>query len=622
MNGYTGRILFVNLSDNSVRILPTEKYIEQFVGGRGIAVKLLYELTPKNVDPLSPENALIFMTGPLTGTIVPSSGRIDVVSKSPQTNLLGGSNAGGFFGPELKYAGYDGIVVTGRASSTVYIDIYNDSIEIKSAENLSGKGVFDTVKALRKKDGDTQVACIGPAGERLVNLSGIAFSMRNYAARCGFGAVMGSKNLKAIAVRGTRGLDVAVPDQLKQVADEMRERIKATPSYKEFPEWYHKLFRVLEADAKTFFGNYDDVLWDGRFEAYENAEKFVKGAELKLQSCFGCPLRCWAYISVRNVGKASVVACQGTLTSIVNFAKIKDFNKVWEAYILCQDMGLDISGTSATIAFAMDLYSKGILSKNQVNNLELTFGDGNAFVSLVKKIAGKEGIGGLLAEGVKKASEKLGEAAKKLAVYAKGGQELWLMEIRPFKGVALSCAVTDSGSHNRATYGLCEFYYRSMKTQAETVARNIVGTEEAAQPTKYEYKPKLVAAYEDIHILADSLGVCSIPFMPVGLELWAKAYTASTGRETLPKTLMTAAERIRTLERLFNIREGLTRRDDTIAERMFNEPLKEGPWKGEVLDKIMFEKMIDEYYSLRGWDSDGKPKPETLKRLGLESICA
>jgi aldehyde:ferredoxin oxidoreductase len=161
-----------------------------------------------------------------------------------------------------------------------------------------------------------------------------------------------------------------------------------------------------------------------------------------------------------------------------------------------------------------------------------------------------------------------------------------------------------------------------MKTQAETVARNIVGTEEAAQPTKYEYKPKLVAIYEDMHILADSLGVCSIPFMPVGLELWTKAYTASTGRETSPKALMNAAERIRTLERLFNIREGLTRRDDTITERMFNEPLKEGPWKGEALDKGMFQKMIDEYYTLRGWDSDGKPKPETLKRLGLEDICA
>jgi aldehyde:ferredoxin oxidoreductase len=192
------------------------------------------------------------------------------------------------------------------------------------------------------------------------------------------------------------------------------------------------------------------------------------------------------------------------------------------------------------------------------------------------------------------------------------------MEIRPFKGAALSCAVTDSGSHNRATYGLCEFYYRSMRKQAETVAKNLVGTEKAAIPTKYEYKPKLVAMYENLHILADSLGVCSIPFMPVGLELWARAYTASTGIDTTLMDLTTAAERIRTLERLFNIREGLSRKDDTIAERLFNEPLKDGAWKGEVLDKEKFVEMIDAYYSLRGWDREGKPTQETLKRLGLE----
>jgi aldehyde:ferredoxin oxidoreductase len=618
MSGYTGKILMVTLNDNRIQTISTQQYSEQFTGGRGIAVKLLFELTPKNVDALSPENVLVFMAGPLTGSLAPSSGRIDVVSKSPETKLLGGANAGGFFGPELKYAGYDGIVVTGKASSPVYIDIFDDEAELKDAQHLWGKGVFDTVKSLRKGDEDTQVACIGPAGEKLVNLSGIAFSMRNYAARCGLGAIMGSKNLKAIAVRGTKGLNIAKPDQLKNIAEKMRERIKKMPSYQEYPEWHYKLFRILESDSKSFFGNYENAAWKERFEAYESAERFVKRAEFRSETCFGCPLRCWAYINVKGIGGAGIAACQGTLTSLVNFTKVRDFEKIWKAYLMCQDLGLDTSGTSAIIAYAMDLYSRGILSKIDADSLNLAYGNAEAVISIIQKIALREGLGDIIANGVKEASEKIGKDAKERAVFAKGGLELWLMEIRPFKGVALSCAVTDSGSHNRATYGLCEFYYKSMRKQAETAAKNLVGIKEAAIPTKYENKPKLVAMYENMHILADSLGVCSIPFMPVGLELWSEAYNACTGIEVTPAHLMIVAERIRTLERLFDIREGLTRKDDALSERMFREPLKDGPWKGEFLDKQKFEKMKDEYYMLRGWDLDGIPKQETLKKLGLE----
>ena len=618
MSGYAGKILMANLTDNSVQTIPMQRYSVQFIGGRGIAVKLLYEFTPKGVDPLSPENALIFMTGPLTGSLAPSSGRIDVVSKSPETMLLGGANAGGFFGTELKYAGYDGIVVVGRASSPVFIDIFNDYVEIKSAQHLWGKGVFETIQLLRKSDEDTQVACIGPAGERLVNFSGIAFSMRNYAARCGLGAVMGSKNLKAISVRGTKGLQIAKPDELKALAELMREHIKGMPSYSDYPEWHYKLFHVLESDAKSFFGNYEDVAWKERFEAYAEAERFVKRAKFKLQTCFGCPLRCWAYINVEGIGGAGITACQGTLPSLVNFTEVKDFEKVWKAYFMCQDFGLDISSTSAVIAYVMDLYSRGILTDKDTDEICAMYGNADAVINLIQKIAFREGFGDILAKGVKMASEKMSQAARERAVYAKGGLELWLMEIRPFKGVAFSCAVTDSGSHNRATYGLCEFYYKSMRKQAESAAKNLMGTEEAAIPTKYENKAKLVIAYENLHILADSLGVCSIPFMPVGIELWTKAYSACTGVESTPARLINAAERIRTLERIFNVREGLTRKDDTISERMFREPLKDGPWKGEFIDREKFEKMKDEYYMLRGWSLDGIPKQETLKKLGLD----
>ena len=618
MNGYAGKILLVDLTSSSLQTLPTQKYVEQYLGGRGIAVRLVYESLGGHSDALHPSNALVFMTGPLTGTLVPSSGRVDVVTRSPETGLLGGANAGGFWGPELKYAGYDGIVVTGKAGRPVYIDIFNDDVEIKDASHLWGKGVYATVATLRRDDEGLQVACIGPAGEKQVNLSGIAFGMRNYASRGGLGAIMGSKDLKAVAVRGTKGLDVAEPDRLPALAEQISARIAKMPSYQEYPQWHYKLFSILEADGKSFFGNYDTSAWPERFEAYERAEQFVKHAEFRPEACFACPLRCWAHIGIQGVGGGSIAACQGTLTSLVNFPKIKDLNKVWKAYLLCQDLGLDTSSTSAVIAYAMDLRGRGVLTDSDTEGLDVRYGNGDALVDLVGRIARREGLGNLLANGVKKASEVLGAEAQRQAVYTKGGLELWLMEIRPFKGTALACAVTDSGSQNRATYGLCEFYYRSMRKQAETAAQHLVGTPEAAVPTEYRHKPKLVAAYENLHILADSMGVCSIPFMPVGLDLWGAAYEMCTGLKITSQDLTTMAARIRTLERLFNVRIGLNREDDTIADRMFQEPLEEGPWKGEVVDRDRFEQMKDEYYSLRGWDREGRPTQETLRRLGLE----
>ena len=618
MNGYAGKILLVDLTKSSWQTIPTQKYAEQYLGGRGIAVRLTYDLVPGKTDALDPRNVLVFMSGPLTGALVPSSGRIDVVTKSPETGLLGGANAGGFWGPELKYAGYDGIVIMGKAARPVYLDIFNDNVDIKDALHLWGKGVFETVSTLRSNDQGIQVACIGPAGENLVNLSGIAFGMRNYASRGGLGAVMGSKNLKAIAVRGTKGLDIAEPDRLPALAEQISARIKNMPSYREYPQWHYKLFGILEADAKSFFGDYEDTAWPERFEAYDEAERFVKRAEFRPEACFACPLRCWAYIGVQGVGAGSVAACQGTLTSLANFPKVKDLNKVWKAYLLCQDLGLDTGSTSAVIAYAMDLHARGVLTDSDTGGLDVTYGNGDALVQLVSRIARREGLGDILANGVKKASELLGADAQKQAVYTKGGLELWLMEIRPFKGTALACAVTDSGSQNRATYGLCEFYFKSMRKEAETVAQNLVGTKEAAVPTAYRHKPELVVAYEDLHILADSLGVCSIPFMPVGLDSWREAYNSCTGMGTTSQYLAITAERIRTLERLFNVRDGLDREDDTIADRMFQEPLKEGPWKGQALDREQLEQMKDEYYALRGWDREGRPTLETLQRLGLK----
>jgi aldehyde:ferredoxin oxidoreductase len=618
MNGHTDKILFINLSEGQISSVATSLYLREYLGGRGIGVKILYDLIEPKRDPLGPENPLIFMTGPLTGTLAPSSGRIDIVTISPESDLLAGANAGGFWGPELKWAGYDGIVIVGQAEYPVSIEIYNDQVSIKPADKLWGKDVFETVKILRQDDEGNQVACIGPAGENKSHLAGIAFNYRNYAARAGVGAVMGAKNLKAIVVRGTQGLDVFDSKSLEETALEIQNKEKTMPLYKDAPSWHWKLFQSLEEDGKTFFGNYEPFLWADRTKVLKNLREFIEQNYLKPESCFACPLRCWSYFSVKGEEGAPIIACQGTWASIAYFMKLSDPYHIWRIYTLCQKLGLDAGATGAVIALAQDLYKRGIISIEETKGLSFEPGNGEALAKAIEKIAKREDFGDILAEGIKKAVQRIGREAEKYAVFSKGGTELWLMEVRPFKGVALSCAVTDSGSCNRATYAFPDFYYRSMKKQAKMMAKNLTGNEEAANPILYEQKPRMVVFYENLHILADSLGVCSIPFQPVGLELWSRALFACTGIRLQADELFLIADRIRTMERLINLRQGLKREDDTLSERLFKENIEGGPWKGEVLDKERFEAMKDIYYSLRGWDKEGVPKEDSLRKLGLK----
>ena len=617
MKGYAGLILDIDLSTQKIGTIDTRHYADTYLGGRGIGVKILYDRLTAGADPLGPENHLVFTTGPLTGTAAPSSGRTDVVTLSPETGLLGGGNAGGFWGPELKSAGYDGIVVHGAAKRPVYLEIYNEHVTLKDAGELWGHDVYQTLESLRRDDPELQVACIGPAGENRVNLAGIAFNYRNYAARCGLGAVMGAKNLKAIAVRGTKGVAIHDPQALLATALQIQDRQKTMPLRSEARDWHWKLFQSLEDDGKAFYGNYETSAWERRDEAREELKKYIEQHDLRLETCFGCPIRCWATFSVSEGETAPVIACQGTLPSLSYFLKIADPAALWRLYVQCQKLGLDAGGVSAVVAFAMALFEHGVIDERDIGGIALRWGDADAAAQIITRIAHREGLGDILADGVKKAAERLGEPAKKHAVFGKGGLEVWLMETRPFKGAALAGAVSDAGSPNRTTYAFPDFYFRSMTKQAKMVAKNITGDEEAADPGYYEAKPKMVVFYENVHILSDSVGVCSIPFQPAGLELWRRALNATTGRDGQVKDLMQAAERIRNVERLFNLREGLTRDDDLLPDKLFDEALTDGPWKGAVLDRDRFEAMKSAYYSLRGWDNDGRPKPQTLDTLGL-----
>ena len=600
MFGYAGKILFIDLSTRVVKMIPTEKYTKDFLGGRGIATKIAYDMIPPHVNALEPDNILIMMTGPLTG-VAPSSSRIDVVSLSPVTNLLGGSSAGGDFGAVLKFAGYDGIVIKGKSKKPVGIRIIDDEITFHDAEACWEYNVYDTVDCIKSLGReDVQVACIGKAGANLVKMAGISFSKRNLASRGGLGAVMGSKNLKAIAVAGTKGINVSDQEKLLKYNFEIESTLIKSPSFKKYENWHANISPALLKAKRPYFGDYEEDFWEDAEEAAKNAKHFFEEmAVLKPNSCFACPLRCWAWIEYKGE-EAPMVACQGTFPAIIFILKIKDPELAWKVYLKLQREGMDIMSTAAVVAYASTL---GLVKLGSEEVL-----------TLIDKIINREGSGNVLAEGIKKASEHFGVPA----VYVKGGMESWSSDIRPFRGIALAAAVTESGSISRAIHGFPASSYYTKPEKAKKVAKKIVGSEKAAEPTNYEGKAALVVYFENEHIIADSLGVCDTPLLSIPLDLWSASYTAATGISMRVEELHFLAGKIRTLERMFNVRRGVDRNRDIISPRFFQSVIRSGPWKGVKIDRDAFERMKSEYYSLRGWDENGIPTDETLKKYGLE----
>ncbi len=578
--GYVGKILFVDLSSGAVSMEPTEKYAVDFLGGRGIATRILYDHP----------DALIFMTGPLTA-LVPAGSRMDVVARSPIANIIAGSSVGGEFPAMLKFAGYDGIVVLGRAEKPVYIVIEDGFVSIESAEDLWGLNAFECLDKLAKRYPGSRAACIGRAGERGVKFAGIAFSYRNLASRCGLGAVMGLKNLKSIVVRGRGSVKPYDPGKLMKVFSEIYKHIVSSDEYTRFRDWHINFVPTILKLGMPYFGDYERY-WDDAQEAALMTRIFMDRYTVGRASCFSCPLRCWAIVNY--LGKTLPTnLCQGTLPAIVFILKVKDPELSWKIYEKCQSEGLDIMSVAAVVAYASRL---GLVELGT-----------DQILDLIDKIVDRRGEGDVLAEGIKSASEHFGVPA----IYVKGGLESWSSDVRLFVGSALIAMVADSGSVNRALYAFPEFYYGIKKRRAEEVAKKFVGDERASHPLMYsESKVRLTILWENLHILADSLGVCIIAFLTTPLALWAEAYEAATGLKTNEEELLKAAERIRTLERIFNLVHGNV--VDELSPRLF-----EGEHK---LDRDKLEEMKRLYYSLRGWDDNGIPKKETIAKLGLNNL--
>ncbi|NQZ96949.1 MAG: aldehyde ferredoxin oxidoreductase family protein [Myxococcales bacterium] len=612
LKGWTGNILRVNLSAGSVVKEPlNEEWARQYVGGRGVAARYLSEEVDPEVDPLAPENSLIFATGPLTGTNASCGSRYMVVTKGPLTGAMTTSNSGGMWAPELKFAGYDMIIFEGKSERPVYLWILDDEVELRPAEHLWGKGVFDTEDLLKRETGvpDCRVAAIGPAGENQVLFAAIVNEKFRAAGRSGVGAVMGSKNLKAIAVRGTGAVEVDDPVAMMRAQWAMKQDLTEAPLTSEGLPAYGTLalMNVINEHGALPTNNY-------QLAQFENAEK-ISGEELAEtrlatnKACFACTIACGrvSRISDEGVGRYAVTtsarnwkhATEGpeyeNAWSLGADCGIDDFDAILKSNTLCNDYGMDPISLGATIAAAMELYEKGTISEEQTG-LPLGFGNADALVALTEQTAFRRGFGDEIAEGSKRMGEKFGDPDVFMGVK---GQEFPAYDPRAIQGMGLGYATSNRGACHLRAY---------------TVSAEIVGIPEPVDPRATEGKAELAIAFQNISTAVDATGLCIFLTFGTSIESIRPILTAATGAAMSDADLVTAGERIWNLERLWNNRAGLTSADDTLPKRMLNEPIPAGPAQGEV-NKL--GEMLPEYYRARGWSEDGRPLDAKLAELGI-----
>ncbi|MCD6470290.1 aldehyde ferredoxin oxidoreductase family protein [Candidatus Bathyarchaeota archaeon] len=609
MFGYAGRILRVNLSTGKTSVEPLkEEMAKKYIGGIGLGIRLLIDNSKPGIDPFSPENPLILTTGPLSGTVAPTGGNGHAfVAKSPLTNAVGEAKSHGFFGAELKRAGYDAVIFQGKAEKPVYVWIDDDSIQLMDAKHLWGKSPQETEDIIREELGDyyIRVAAIGPAGEKLSRIACIINDKTRAAGRCGLGAVMGSKNLKAIAVRGTKDVNVAKPDEFLEFVRTLHKRMKGPATIK---------YRTLGTPQNVLVHNSLGCLPTRNFTnaVFEGAEK-VSGEYLnqhfveKIIGCSSCAMPC-EHIAVVSEGPY-----KGTMTRVEYeplwafgpHCGIDRLDAVIKAIELCNYYGMDSISTGNIIGFAMDCYEHGILTKEDTGGLDLRFGNAEAMVTLVEMMGKREGLGDILAEGVKRAAEKIGKGAENYANHIKG-LEMTGYDIRSLKTAAVGYAVSFRGAdHNRhGAYAL-----------------DISGK---TNRFKYEKgRAKLVIDIEDLYTIIDSLMVCKFSRgVYKGFDELAYYYTIVTGIEMTGEELRRTGERINNLARLYNIREGFTRKDDHLPIKVMTTPVPdETVSKGCHITQEELDFMLDDYYENRGWTGDGVPTLEKIKELGLEDLA-
>jgi len=618
MYGYSGRILVVDLTSNKTKIEAiSEVFCRKFIGGNGFSISFLYEHQKPGIDPLSPDNVLVFAVGPFCGTVIPASAKYVVQAKSPLTGFQGKSIGSSFWSLAFRRAGYDALLIKGRSKKPTYLFIDDDVIEFRDAKELWGRDCWETERTIRDTIGDdnVRIATIGPAGENLVRFASIVSDHHHEDdGRTGMGAVMGSKQLKAVVVRGSKTVEVAKLNELLDLCK----------------EYYGKVIKGLNSTIMKDLGTIGTGMeylsnYATPIRNFQSTDAFKESTSIsedirkistewmreqyvhKSIACAGCPIGC-DHIDFIRAGPFKDVAYkmeyQGMYALGTNCG-IWYLPAIVKAGQLCDTLGIDVISTGVVIAWAMECFEKGILTLKDTRGIDLSFGNHEALMEIIPKIAHREGLGDILAEGVKRASEKIGKGSEKFAMHSKG-LEFPGFDVRGLKLTALSFAVSPRG--------------------ADHISAAVFGPEIRGRISRFRVEKSqggFVAEKENNLTLFDLLTICRFSgdlWMNIYSDL-AHLYALVTGIPLTAEELRTAGERVWNLEKAYNIRESWTRKDDSLPPRMFNDPIPDGDAKGSHLTKEEFDFMLDDYYAARGWTRDGMPTKKKLMELELNDVA-
>jgi aldehyde:ferredoxin oxidoreductase len=634
------KIAYIDLSTGKIEIKPIPLDVrKKFIGGRGLDAYLLYNHAPKGCDPLSPENPLIVSGGLLTATCASATARTHVMAKSPLTNLLGSCNMGGFFAPELAWAGFHHLVIKGKADKPVYLWIHNGVIEIRDAAQLWGKTTTETQWAIREELGDEEIKSmvIGPAGEKLVRFANVMTGIKNSGGRTGMGCVMGSKNLKAVAARGTMDIKIAHPvdalDFNKKFIDQITSaKVSQIQGSLGTPFIWGATNCWGGVRTRNFQYNQMEYADEIEPEAIDDIATQTTGPH-HMTGCFGCQVHCRAKYKIptgRYAGKYDEGPEYTSLGAFGGEPDCKSAETVLTGNHLVNQYGVDNLEIGSIISWAMELYELGIIGPKETDGLELRFGNDEALLEMVHRICTRKGwLGNVLADGGIPASQAIGKNSFDYLIQVKGMNNLHSDE-RATPGLALNVATASRGSDHLRSRPAIDLYHLP-----ENVLRKIYGSPIpyngplSSEHTEYVGKAWQVFWQENCYMAVDCLGICKYHTVFLGATLpnfedWPKVIYYNTGLEFTPEEIWTVAERCNNLERLFNLREGLTRNDpvkgDTLNHRYFDEPCRRGAPDviGARIDRDKFNTMLDEFYEHHGWDKDGVPTAATLRRLGLD----
>ncbi len=597
----------IDLSKEKVSIKQTPDSLKKlFLGGRGLNNYYLYKMLKPGIDPFSPDNVLIFGTGFLTGTLVPNSSRFNVSAKSPETGFLGDANCGGYFAAELRYAGFDRLIIHGKAKKPCYLYVTDNTIEIKDAKDYWGMDTTEVQQTLKKDLGQVEAAVCGVAGENLVRFACVRTGVKNAAGRCGLGAVMGSKQLKAVVAKGKQGIEIAHPEEMLETVEELKEYIMnskissilgsvGTPL----------LYEVSNALGAIRTKNSQLNAWSESLNA-DVVETFVD----KMIGCSSCIIHCRHRNKLGGEGpEYTALGLLGANLGIEDTAHVIELNNV------CNELGLDISSSGTILGWVFELYEKGIIDKEMTGE-KLCFGDFELAKKLLYQISRREGFGDILAESTRNV-ERFGKTSKDILIAVKGLPQSDPHDVRYIKAFALGIATSSRGADHLRSRPTLEIFLNL----PQEVRDRIYGKGVPGDPTSYKGKEKTVYFSDNIFAAVDSLGICK--FICHGFNsphfidyTWMKKLIhCSSGWQFKEKDIQEIGKRVIDIERMFLNREGISRKDDTLPKRYFDDPMPLKIAKGHHIDRKEFDKMLSRYYKLRGWDNDGQVKKERVKEL-------